>query len=221
MSSPAVQVRSRVPRLAGAAVERARLTVVPRARVQAPKVPFVILVSLVMLGGVIGLLLFNTSMQQASFAATALEGQATNLAARQQTLEMELERLRDPQRVAERAQRMGMVQPGAPLFLQLGDGEVLGEPTAAAGQLALQPVPPAMPEVLDPAPEVTIVQPPEGELPGDRDGRGDGAGEGTRNSSGDTGDNAASGTRGQGRNGSQEQSQQSQQSQDGPRSARR
>ena len=50
--------------------------------------------SLLMLGGVIGLLLFNTSMQQASFAATALESQATNLAARQQTLEMELERLR-------------------------------------------------------------------------------------------------------------------------------
>ena len=54
MSSPAMQVRSRVPRLAGAAVERARLSVVPRARVQAPKVPFVILVSLLMLGGVVG-----------------------------------------------------------------------------------------------------------------------------------------------------------------------
>ena len=36
MSSPAVQIRSRVPRLAGAAVERARLTVVPRRRIRAP-----------------------------------------------------------------------------------------------------------------------------------------------------------------------------------------
>ena len=62
MSSPAVQprIRSRVPRIAEAAVERARLTVVPRRRTRAGRVPFVALVSLVLLGGVVGLLLFNT-----------------------------------------------------------------------------------------------------------------------------------------------------------------
>ena len=73
MSSPAVQLRSRMPRIAWAAVERARLTVVPRRRTKAARMPFVLLVSLVLLGGVVGLLLFNTSMQQASFAATSLE----------------------------------------------------------------------------------------------------------------------------------------------------
>ena len=41
-----------------------------------------ILVSLVLLGGVVGLLLFNTSMQQASFTATALEDQAERAARR-------------------------------------------------------------------------------------------------------------------------------------------
>ena len=85
MSSTAPQLRSRLPRLAEAAVERARLTVVPRRRTRAPRVPFVTLVSTLLLGGVVGLLLFNTSMQQASFAATALEEQATNLSAREQT----------------------------------------------------------------------------------------------------------------------------------------
>ena len=114
MSSPAVQVRSRVPRIAAAAVERARLSVVPRARSRAPKVPFVTLVSLVLISGVVGLLLFNTSMQQASFAATSLEDQATNLAAREQTLRMELEDLRNAERVATQAQEMGMVIPVAP-----------------------------------------------------------------------------------------------------------
>ena len=65
-------------------------------------------------GGVVGLLLFNTSMQQASFAATDLQQQADTLEARQQGLQMELSRLRDPQTIALKAQRMGMVLPDEP-----------------------------------------------------------------------------------------------------------
>ena len=74
MSSPALQLRERLPRLAEDAVDRARLTVVPRRRVRAARMPFVTLVSLVLLGGVVGLLCFNTQMQQASFAATVPRG---------------------------------------------------------------------------------------------------------------------------------------------------
>ena len=57
--------------VAEAAVERARLTVVPRARTRAARVPFVSLVTLLLLGGVVGLLLFNTSMQQSSWPSAA------------------------------------------------------------------------------------------------------------------------------------------------------
>ena len=67
--------------------------------------PFVTLVSLVLLGGVVGLLCFNTQMQQASFAATSLEAQADNLTAREQTLHDELQDLRNPQHLATLAQR--------------------------------------------------------------------------------------------------------------------
>jgi cell division protein FtsL len=164
MSSPAAQVRHRVPRIAQEAVERARLSVVPRTRTRAPKVPFVTLVSLVLVGGIVGLLLFNTSMQQSSFAATALEEQATNLAAREQTLQMELDELRNPQRVASEAQQMGMVVPAAPTFLTLG-GEVEGVKTPATPEdrLNLAPPAPVKPEVLAPAP--TIVEVPAAETP--------------------------------------------------------
>jgi hypothetical protein len=121
--------------------------------------PFVVLVSLVLLGGVVGLLLFNTSMQQASFAAAELEDQATTLDAREQTLQRELDALRDPQRVAEQAHHLGMVPAGAPAFLRLSDGKVVGTPTPAGadGSLRLQPRPPAKPSVLTPAPIVTTV----------------------------------------------------------------
>jgi type II secretory pathway pseudopilin PulG len=165
MSNPAVQIRHRVPRIAQEAVERARLSVVPRTRTRAPKVPFVTLVSLVLVGGIVGLLLFNTSMQQSSFAATALEEQATNLAAREQTLQMELDELRNPQRVATQAQEMGMVVPAAPTFLTLGGGEVEGVRTPATPEdrLNLQPLAPVKPAILPPDP--TIVEVPAAEVP--------------------------------------------------------
>lgn len=160
MSSSAPQLRSHLPRtapqLAHAAVRRARLTLVPRpvVRSRAAKVPFVMLISVVLLAGVIGLLLFNTSMQQASFRASALQAQANDLSARQETLEMSLQDLRNPQCVANRAQRMGMVIPTAPAgMLDLDTGRVLGEPTPASDghRLPLADPPPTRPSILQPA----------------------------------------------------------------------
>ena len=75
MSSPAFQIRSgriraagapgRVSGLAGAALHRARLTVVPRTRTRTTShLPFVTLVSFVLLAGVVGLLMFNRSEER-------------------------------------------------------------------------------------------------------------------------------------------------------------
>lgn len=151
--------RNRVPRIAEAAVERARLTVVPRRRTRAPRVPFVALVSLVLVTGVAGLLMFNTSMQQASFTATALEQQSQILAAQEQSLEMELETLRDPQRVALEARAIGMVPPSNPAFIRLADGRVLGTPTPAVPEDAVRisPLPTLKPKSLRPDPVVVEV----------------------------------------------------------------
>jgi cell division protein FtsB len=160
MSSPALALRSRMPRVAGAALERARLTVVPRRRRRTSSpVPFLLLVSMVAVGGVVGLLLFNTSMQQASFAATSLQQQADNLTAQQQSLEMQLDKLRNPQLIALRAQRMGMVLPSSPAVIRLSDGKVLGVPTPATrlDPLRLLAPPPVKPAELDPAAHVTII----------------------------------------------------------------
>lgn len=186
MSSPAVQVRSRMPRIAEVAVERARLTVVPRRRSRVSRIPFVALVSIVLLGGVVGLLLFNTSMQQASFAATALEQQADTLAARQQTLEMDLDRLRDPQRIATKAQQLGMVQAGNPAFLDLATGSIVGEPSPGTGATPFRiwELPPVKPAAINPAPTVVTVQAPASANSTRDTGRSDGAngaGDGRKN----------------------------------------
>ncbi len=163
MSSPAFQIRSGRIRAAAPGVQsalRARLTVVPRLRTRTSPLPFVTLVSFILLAGVIGLLMFNTSMQQAAFTATAMEQQAATLNAREQTLRMELDVLRDPQRVALKAQQLGMVIPASPAFLRLSDGKVLGTPAAATREdaIRLQPRPPTKPAVLDPAPNVVKVR---------------------------------------------------------------
>jgi hypothetical protein len=144
------KVPSRLPRFAETAVERARLTVVPRRRTRAPRVPFMILVGVVLLGGVVGLLLFNTSMQQASFRVSALQTRADALHAEEQSLQMTLDKLRDPQRVAMRAKDLGMVPMVNPAFLRLPSGQVLGDPLPATTLDAqrLEPLPARKPASL-------------------------------------------------------------------------
>ncbi len=159
MSGLMEQARSRLPRIAEQAIERARLTVVPRTRPAAPRTPFVLVVAAVLLVGVVGLLMFNTSMQQASFAAAELEERRAALRADEQHLLMELDRLRDPQRVTQEAQALGMVPMLTPVFLDLSDGTVIGEaaPASAVDRMRLRPLPPPVPEQYRVEPEVVEV----------------------------------------------------------------
>ncbi|QWC85619.1 hypothetical protein KLP28_02250 [Nocardioidaceae bacterium] len=147
---------TRVQQLADALSEhvapRVPLRLAPPARRRAPRVPFVALVGSVLLAGIVGLLLFNTSMQQGSFTASSMETRAAALEARQQTLQMQIEDLRNPQRVARQARRLGMVSAGNPAFLDLSDGSVLGDPeeAAAVDGLRIEPKRAAVPEALQP-----------------------------------------------------------------------
>lgn len=152
MSTPLYQPRNRIPRLAEAAVERARLTVVPGRAHKAARVPFITLVSLLLIGGVVGLLLFNTHMQQGSFVVSSLEQQASVLAGKEESLRMQLHRMRDPQHVAAQAKKLGMVPAGSPAFIRLSDGKVLGRPAVAepADALRIAPLPPSKPSSVRP-----------------------------------------------------------------------
>jgi len=163
--------RARPPKNAEVAVDRTRLSVVPRRVERAQRVPFVMLVSMLLVAGVAGLLTFNTSMQQASFAATVLEQQAVVLSAREQSLQMDLERLRDPQRMAEEARLMGMVPPSNPAFLRLSDGKVLGTPAPAVPADAVRVVdlPTVRPKNLRPDPVIVPAPARAGKQRGDED----------------------------------------------------
>ena len=161
-SQARVRVPRAVPRAAWEAVERARLTVVPRRAVRAPRTPFAALVIALLAGGVVGLLMFNTHMQQVSFRATALQERADALTAKQQTLSMELAHLRDPQVLAQRAKRLGMVVPPEPTFIRLSDGKVVGDPVVAtsADGVRIHPFPARKPAALNPRPRIVEVPAP-------------------------------------------------------------
>ena len=141
---------------------RERLALVPPRAVRSARVPFVALIALILAGGVAGLLLFNTQMQQGAFQIEHLQAEAAALSATQQDESMQLLRMSDPQRLAAAARRLGMVAPPNPAFLDLANGRILGVPIAATSVDALNigggGVAPT-PQSLRPAPHVVIVQP--------------------------------------------------------------
>ena len=153
INSARAGARTRVPRFAEAAVERARLTVVPRrqlGRTQAARTPFAVLVLVMLAAGVVGLLMFNTNMQQLSFKATSLQDRVNVLTAKEQSLDLELDQLRDPQHLALAAKELGMVAPPQPAFVRLADGRVLGNPTPATvgDSVRINPLPSRKPASL-------------------------------------------------------------------------
>jgi hypothetical protein len=85
-----------------------------------------------------------------------LEQQAQLLDAQRQSLQMQTDALRDPQRVAVRAKKMGMVPAAGPAFLRLADGTVLGTPAPATVNDAFRigPPPVAKPSDLNPRPVI-------------------------------------------------------------------
>jgi hypothetical protein len=148
----------RTSRPAPSALERARLALVPVRVANAPRAPFAVLVFLLLGAGVVGLLMFNTQMQQDSFYATRLQHQADRLTAQQESLQLELNNLRDPQHLGVAARKLGMVQPPVPAAIDLRTGRILGIPTAATrdDNIPLYSRPPSRPPFEKPPIHVNV-----------------------------------------------------------------
>ena len=106
---------------------RTVLTVVPvRAVAAQTRGPFAFAVVALLVAGLFGLLFLNTVLGKDSFHLHELRVQAVQLADTEQALIREVEALRAPGTLAQKATEMGMVQAGPPAFLRLSDGAVLG-----------------------------------------------------------------------------------------------
>lgn len=141
MSSPMTTARARVFRPV-TSLKRPRLTIVPKVSTHTPRVPFVLLVVSVLAGGLVGLLLLNTALQSGAYQVTGLRQTSASLTVQQQSLRTRVAELQQPQRLAERAQRLGMVQNDSPAFLSLSTGAIVGSavPAFAANKVDVGPV---------------------------------------------------------------------------------
>lgn len=111
------------------------LRLVPQRRSSAPRAPFITMVVLLLAGGLLGLLALNTVLAEGAFRVHTLKAETKALADQEQTLEREVETLRTPRNLAERASELGMVQGSTPAFLRLSDGAVLGAEVPAGEDL--------------------------------------------------------------------------------------
>lgn len=125
-------------------------------RVVAPRpgglrTPSTVVVALLLAVGVVGLLLLNTALQRRAFELSTLNERADALEVQVSELTLRTDRLESTQSLALRASELGMVPNPSPVFLQLSDGRVIGDPVAAAPGSTL---PGLLPEPR------TIIEPP-------------------------------------------------------------
>jgi type II secretory pathway pseudopilin PulG len=127
----------------------------------AARTPFVLLVVLLLSGGLITLLLLNSSLSQGSFELSELKKKTTELTDEQQALQRDVDRHSAPDALERRARELGMVPGGGPAFLG-PDGKVLGVPRKATAEPL--PPPPAQPSAA-PSPSVRTSPPASGQAP--------------------------------------------------------
>ncbi|MGR8011080.1 FtsB family cell division protein [Streptomyces hypolithicus] len=131
---------------------------------QAARAPFVLLVVLLLGGGLITLLMLNSSLNEGSFKLSELKKRTTELTDEEQALQQDVDDRSAPGALERRARELGMVPGGSPAFLE-PDGTVRGEasrapdaPGAASADVAPLgapdpvPLPPASAPTVQPAP---------------------------------------------------------------------
>jgi cell division protein FtsB len=113
----------------------AHLAVAPPPPVAVPRAPFVVLVLLVVIGGVLGILLLNTKVNENAFILHDLRQEQAVLDQRQQELEERVAQADSPARLAEAARRMGLVRAEQLGYLRLPEGVVVfeGPPPTGVG----------------------------------------------------------------------------------------
>jgi cell division protein FtsB len=103
----------------------------PRGRLlpasSAARMPFVVLIVVLLGSGLIGLLVLNSAVNQDSFQLSKLQRDTTRLTDEQQALQQDIDGFSDPRELAKHAEKLGMVPGGNPAFIT-PDGRLRGVP---------------------------------------------------------------------------------------------
>ncbi|GHC65394.1 septum formation initiator family protein [Streptomyces flavofungini] len=151
---------SKKPELRGRAARLARL--LPGGPSQAARTPFVLLVVLLLGGGLITLLILNSSLNEGSFQLTKLKKETQELTDEEQELQKDVDEYAAPDALQRRARELGLVPGGDPAFLN-PDGTVRGKPGVAPGSSAVRESAARRPVPVSAPPPAT--QPPAAPVP--------------------------------------------------------
>ena len=110
-----------------------RLLVAPPLPVSVPKAPFLVLLLVIVVAGVIGVLVINTKINENAFRLDDLHNQQSSLDQQEQQLTEDLADRETPGNLSAAAQRLGLVPAGTPAFIVLPNGQPIGVPQPATG----------------------------------------------------------------------------------------
>ena len=126
---------------------RSHRSVRPHLRMVSPLRPerasrgvFAIVVTGVLIIGMVGILLINTSLAQGAFTISELQAEKTALMQEEQALAESVEAMAAPESLEKSAREMGMVPSPNAAFLDVETGKVLGRPKPAPGTRSTMPL---------------------------------------------------------------------------------
>lgn len=132
-------------RTSGRTPSRPTLRVVTAPVLERSRTLFVLTCLLLLVGGLMALLLVNTSLAQGSFRMHDLRATSAGLGEQAQALREDIALRESPQQLSAAATALGMVPSGSVAFLRLSDGAVLGvaKPAPAPVRPTVAPSPSA------------------------------------------------------------------------------
>ncbi|MFF0655421.1 hypothetical protein [Micromonospora tulbaghiae] len=110
-----------------------RLRVAPPAPIRVPRAPFVALILVLVVGGVLGILAVNTKINENAFKLEKLQQQQAKLDVDEQELRKEIAKQKAPGNLTANAKRLGLVESEDPAYIRLPDGQTIGVPHPAQG----------------------------------------------------------------------------------------
>jgi len=114
-----------------------RLRVAPPPPVSVPRAPFVGLILVLVVGGVLGILAINTKINENAFKLERLQQEQARLDVDQQQLKKEIADQEAPGNLTANARKLGLVESDDPAYMRLPDGKMIGVPRPAEGKPAI------------------------------------------------------------------------------------
>ncbi len=116
--------RAAKPSQAGATETKPALAAVPPARPS--RMPFLVVVALIGAGGMAGMVMLQTAVQQQSFEVRHAQAKAAELGYKQAQLQGEVDLKTTPAELMRRASELGMRPNPYPVYIDLRNGQVVG-----------------------------------------------------------------------------------------------